>query len=141
MAKYNPDFWEIPTDLATLDRVAMTDGMYYEDDEDRTRRYALATFFEDVAPVVRELIDQQLTRRQQEVLKLYYYYGKTQEDIAVILDLSQSTVSRHLYGTVRDGKKVGGALTKLRKIIDRNRHPEITQALNTLQQNMNEVAA
>lgn len=141
MAKYNPDFWEIPTDLATLDRVATTDGMYYEDEEDRTRRYALATFFEEVAPVVRELIDQQLTRRQQEVLKLYYYYGKTQEDIAVILDLSQSTVSRHLYGTVRDGKKVGGALTKLRKIIDRNRRPEITQALDTLQQNMNEVAA
>lgn len=141
MAKYNPDFWEIPTALATLDRVAATDGIYYETEFDKDRRYALSEFFEEVAPVVRTLIDDHLTQRQQEVLKLYYYYGKTQEDIAVILNLSQSTVSRHLYGTVRDGKKVGGALTKLRKLIDRNPHPQVNEALDTLNAKMTEVAA
>lgn len=141
MAKYNPDFWEIPTDLTTLDRVAATDGLYYETELDKQRRYALTTFFEEVAPVVRNLIDDTLTQRQQEVLKLYYYYGKTQEDIAVILNLSQSTVSRHLYGTVRDGKKVGGALTKLRKIIEREQIPQVNRALDDLNEKMTEVAA
>ncbi|HIA48681.1 MAG TPA: sigma-70 family RNA polymerase sigma factor, partial [Candidatus Hydrogenedentes bacterium] len=73
-----------------------------------------------------------LTQRQMEVVKLHYLYGKTQEDIATILDLSQSTVSRHLFGTVRGGKKVGGAIPKLRKVIDKTENPSIDQAFDIL---------
>ncbi|MCC6143558.1 MAG: ArsR family transcriptional regulator, partial [Candidatus Hydrogenedentes bacterium] len=65
-------------------------------------------------------------------------YGKTQEDIAAILNLSQSTVSRHLFGTARQGKKVGGAIRKLQKAIDRNGRPEIQRALNSLQEQLAE---
>jgi DNA-directed RNA polymerase specialized sigma24 family protein len=71
-------------------------------------------------------------------LKLYYFYGKTQEDIAEILDLTQSTVSRHLFGTVRDGRKIGGAIHKLRKAIDRNGDEKITRALGSLQERLAE---
>jgi len=140
MARFNPDFWEIPTDVTTLDRVPATQGLYYETEDDQARRHALTEFFQEVSPAVQELIETHLTRRQREIVKLYYFYGKTQEDIAIILDLTQSTVSRHLYGTVRDGKKVGGAIPKLRKVIDRTADPAIARALGALQQRLTQAA-
>ena len=133
MASYNPDFWEIPTEMATLDRVPSTQALYYETEDDQDRRYAMKTFYDEVRPSVDNFIENSLTKRQMEVVKLYYYYGKTQEDIAVILQLTQSTVSRHLFGTVRSGKKVGGAIPKLRKLIDKAEDPAIVEALSTLQ--------
>ena len=133
MAQYNPDFWEIQTDSATLERVSSTDGLWFETEVDRERRYAMKSFFTAVKPEVDTYIDTKLTPRQREVVKLYYFYGKTQEDIATILNLTQSTVSRHLFGTVRGGKKVGGAIPKLRKIVDQAVNPRIDNALDTLQ--------
>ncbi|MFP4499966.1 MAG: sigma-70 family RNA polymerase sigma factor [Candidatus Hydrogenedentota bacterium] len=133
MATYNPDFWEIPTQADVLDRVASTRALWYEDDIDRRRREALADFFHEVTPAVQGLIDSALTRRQQEVLKLYYFYGKTQEEIAAILQLTQSTVSRHLFGTVRDGHKVGGAIRKLQRAIHHDPPPTISGALSQLE--------
>ncbi len=138
MASYNPDFWEVPTEFATLDRVPSTEALYYESEDDRERRYAMQHFYEEVRPSVDSFIDNCLTERQREVVKLYYFYGKTQEDIAVILQLTQSTVSRHLFGTVRGGKKVGGAIPKLRKLIDKTDDPQITQALSSLQGRLRE---
>lgn len=138
MASYNPDFWEVPTESATLDRVPSTEALYYESEEDRERRYAMQAFYEEVRPSVNSFIENCLTRRQQEVVKLYYYYGKTQEDIAVILQLTQSTVSRHLFGTVRGGKKVGGAIPKLRKLVDQSGDPKISGALAALQGKLRE---
>jgi DNA-directed RNA polymerase specialized sigma24 family protein len=138
MAQYNPDFWEVPTDITTLDRVPADKGLWFETEVDRERRHAMRAFFEEVAPAVEALIEEELTDRQREVLKLYYFYGKTQEDIAEILDLTQSTVSRHLFGTVRDGRKIGGAIHKLRKAIDRNGDEKITRALGSLQERLAE---
>ena len=136
MAKFNPYFWEVPTDFATLDRVADSDGLYYETEAEQDRRHALGDFFREVGPSVSELIDSTLTPRQREVVKLYYYYDKTQEDIAIILQLTQSTVSRHLFGTSRAGKKVGGAIPKLRKVLNKTNHPTIDGALDHLQKQL-----
>jgi len=136
MARLNPVFWEIPTDFSALDRIPVNDGLWFETDVDQRRRYALHDFFSEVAPAVKSLIDSRLTGRQREVVRLYYYQGKTQEDIATILNLTQSTVSRHLFGTARGGKKVGGAIPKLRKAIDAAELPEITEALSTLQERL-----
>jgi hypothetical protein len=133
MSQFNPDYWELPTDSAALERLPSTSALWFETPDDRERRYAMQNFYQAVTPVVDSLIESELTRRQREVLKLYYLYGKTQEDIAVILNLTQSTVSRHLFGTVRRGKKVGGAITKLRKAIDRVESPVVNEALDTLQ--------
>ncbi|MBI1319165.1 MAG: sigma-70 family RNA polymerase sigma factor [Candidatus Hydrogenedens sp.] len=138
MTQYNPDFWEIPTEIATLDRISADKALWFEDEVDRERRYAMREFFEGVASAVNELIEEELTDRQREIVKLYYFYGKTQEDIAVILNLTQSTVSRHLFGTTRDGKKVGGAIPKLRKAVDKVRKPAINEALAGLQERMAE---
>ena len=138
MSRFNPAFWEIPTDSAALERVAVSDGIWYETETDRERRYAVKDFFGRVGPIVSTMIDSRLTRRQREIVQLYFYYGKTQEDIAAMLNLTQSTVSRHLFGTVRGGKKVGGAIPKLRKVIDQTDDPVISEALSCLAQNLSQ---
>ena len=136
MAKFNPDFWEVPTDLTRLDRFAASSALWFETEVDRERRHAMRDFYQAVSPVVSTLIDATLTGRQRQVLKLYYFDGKTQEDIADLLAVSQSTVSRHLFGTVREGKRVGGAIRKLQKALDRRPQPDVATALNTLQQRL-----
>lgn len=132
MSQYNSDFWEVSADSDYLENLPADRGLWFETEEDRERRNAFSEFFADVKPTVLELVDAKLTKRQMEVVKLHYLYGKTQEDIATILDLSQSTVSRHLFGTVRGGKKVGGAIPKLRKVIDKAENTTIDAAFTTL---------
>jgi hypothetical protein len=134
MAEFNTDFWEISIDSRYLESVPANRALWFETEEDRERRHALHDFFHSVTPIVTKIIDSELTTRQREVVTLYYFHGKTQEDIAAILDVSQSTVSRHLFGTVRDGKKVGGAVCKLRKVIERKKPKEVDTALETLQE-------
>ena len=133
MSQFNSDFWEVSAESEYLENLPADRGLWFETEEDQGRRNAFSEFFTDVKPVVFELVDAKLTKRQMEVVKLHYLYGKTQEDIATILDLSQSTVSRHLFGTVRGGKKVGGAIPKLRKVIDKSETPDIDAAFDVLQ--------
>lgn len=132
MSQFNSDYWEVPAGTEYLENLPSTRALWYETEEDRQKRYALEDFFQEVQPLVWDIIDDKLTKRQREIVTLYYLHGKTQEDIAAILDLSQSTVSRHLFGTVRQGKKVGGAVPKLRKVIEKNGNVRIHTALDTL---------
>jgi len=138
MAQFNSDFWEIQTGSEYLESLPAERGLWHDTEEDRERRYAFQSFFQSVKPEVFSLIENRLTQRQREVVKLYYLYGKTQEDIATILDLSQSTVSRHLFGTSRGGKKVGGAIPKLRKLIENDARERIQPALDTLNERLAE---
>ncbi len=58
-----------------------------------------------------------LTPRQQQVVQLYCLEGRTQAEVAEALGISQQTVSQHLMGKFRGGRRVGGAFRKLRKAI------------------------
>lgn len=58
-----------------------------------------------------------LTTRQQHVIQLYFVYQLRQVQIAKILGISQSTVSQHISGKKRNGKKIGGSINKIRKTI------------------------
>ena len=136
MAEYNAHYWEVQAGGEFFDRVSSTRALWFETDEDRDHRYTMDDFYRSVKPYVSELISKSLTKRQREVVSLYFMHGKTQEDIAAILELSQSTVSRHLFGTVRNGKKIGGAIPKLRKVVEKNRLPQINVALSQLQQRL-----
>ena len=60
-------------------------------------------------------MDAVLTPRQREVIALYFFEGLNQREIAEKLDISQQSVSEHLYGKERKRRAVGGALRKLRK--------------------------
>ena len=132
MAQFNADFWEIPTKTEFLENLPSERALWYETDEDRERRWALQEFFQAVLPAVEELVRANLTKRQQQILRMYYFESMTQEDIAAALDLTQSTVSRHLFGTTRNGKKVGGAIPKLRKVVDHCGDESIAAALGSL---------
>jgi len=66
-----------------------------------------------------DFLSQYLTQKQCEVVVLYFIYQKTQQEVAEILGISRRVVSQHLFGICRNGKQVGGAIKKLRKICDR----------------------
>ena len=58
-----------------------------------------------------------LTERQRQITQLYFEFRLPEVEIARILGISQPTVSQHLFGKKRNGKKVGGSIRKIRKII------------------------
>ena len=65
-----------------------------------------------------QLVATRLTPRQRRIVELYFYEGRTQQEIAAELGISQQVVSRQLFGVVRNGKKVGGAIKRLRDVCD-----------------------
>ena len=136
MASFNPAFWELPVDHSTFERIPSTRALWFETPVDRERRYAFDDFFRAVGPFVVRMLDTHLTQRQREIVHMYYFERKTQEDIAVLLGLTQSTVSRHLFGTARRGKKIGGAIPKLRKAVDEHAPPAVHAALQALEQRL-----
>lgn len=66
------------------------------------------------------IVDTLLTPRQREVIRLYAD-GYTQMEIAKMLNVNQSSITKSLNGNVdyKNGKKIyGGARKKIRKIIE-----------------------
>lgn len=66
------------------------------------------------------VVDTLLTSRQREVIRLYAD-GYTQMEIAKMLNVNQSSITKSLNGNVdyKNGKKVyGGARKKIKKIIE-----------------------
>ena len=115
MPRFNPDFWEIPVPPDFFDQFTTEDYFWYRapDDEYTEARYAKR---QAVLEQIRQIIEKELTRRQTECVQLYFYKGKTQEEIGNILGISPRVVSQHLFGVTRNGKQVGGAINKIRKV-------------------------
>ncbi len=88
---------------------------YNHGSDDRRRTTAVQRM---IIPCVREIISYKLTARQREVLTMYLHHY-TQVDIARKLGISQPTVNQHLNGKKRNGKKIGGSVKRIRKIIHR----------------------
>jgi predicted transcriptional regulator len=66
------------------------------------------------------IVDTLLTPRQRQVIRLYAD-GYTQMEIARMLNVNQSSVTKSIYGNVdyKNGKKVyGGSKKRIRKIIE-----------------------
>ena len=72
-----------------------------------------------VMPLLQSIIQFELTGRQREIMIMYFQERKTQVQIGKALGISQPVVSQHLAGKKRRGRKVGGALLKIRKCIRR----------------------
>lgn len=93
------------------------------------------------------LIETVLTPRQKEVIKLsagkdprFPGIGKTQVEVAKILNVNQSSVTKSIHGNCdyRNGRKVyGGAQKKLQKAADRD--PEIIELLKRKYQIIEEI--
>jgi RNA polymerase sigma factor (sigma-70 family) len=68
----------------------------------------------DEGEAVREALARALTAKQREVVEMHFFEGLSQGEIARRLGVSQQVVQKRLYGAGRDGRRVGGALPKLR---------------------------
>jgi len=101
---------EIPFSPDVLDTWHVANDPAEPENEDRSRLRA------ELVAALRELVSSRLTDRQRRIVELYFYEGRTQQEIAAELGISQQVVSRQLFGVVRDGKKVGGAIKRLRDV-------------------------
>jgi predicted transcriptional regulator len=84
------------------------------------------------------VVDTLLTPRQREVIHLYAD-GYTQMEIAKMLNVNQSSITKSLNGNVdyKNGKKVyGGAKKKINKIIENDE--KIKEILNKIVETRNE---
>ena len=115
MPRFNPDFWEIPVPPDFFDQFSTEDYFWYRAPDDE-RTEARRAKRQAVLEQVRQIIAKELTERQTECIHLYFYKGKTQEEIGNILGISRRVVSQHLFGVTRNGKQVGGAINKIRKV-------------------------
>lgn len=99
----------------------------FSNDESLHKRLNPFSYNEDIMNLEDELkiefwriVDTLLTPRQREVIRLYAD-GYTQMEIAKLLNVNQSSITKSLNGNVdyKNGKVIyGGAKKKMKKIID-----------------------
>jgi len=115
MTPFNPDFWEVTLASDSWDTFSLEDGLWHETVENTAAHRQRTERTGSSWSVIRPIMDAVLTSRQHEVVSLYFFAELNQRQIAERLGISQQAVSEHLYGKVRNGRAVGGALRKLRK--------------------------
>lgn len=69
--------------------------------------------------MLRQVINERLTERQRDAMNMFLFEGYSQVEIAKMLGVSQPTVSQHVNGKIRNGRRIGGGIQKLRKIFKR----------------------
>ena len=116
MSKFNPDFWEVTLSEAGWQRFTTQDHPYFEKDEDLDVRHEWDERARDMRGELEAVIAEVLTDRQRSVVELHFFGQMNQRQIGEKLGISQQAVGQHLYGKLRNGKSVGGALRKLRKV-------------------------
>jgi RNA polymerase sigma factor (sigma-70 family) len=84
------------------------------EDEDPSR----AAVRDEMLDLLRQLVETRLTARQREIVELYFTDGLTQAEIAARLGIAQQVVSKQLFGVIRNGKRIGGAIRRLRQLCD-----------------------
>ena len=120
MSRFNPDFWEIVVERTRLEAFANEDSLWHEYNrtlpaERRRHQQRTRRLFERV----NELIRTELTARQRQAVRLYYFANLTETEIGRRLEIPQQVVSQHLFGVLRNGRRVGGAIPKLRRICEK----------------------
>jgi len=104
-------YWEIPVDPDVLARFPATEP-------ERPRDAKKQRMLDEAVAQLRTIIESGLTPRQREIVQMYFFDGRTEAEIAQQLGIAQQVVSRHLFGALRAGRRVGGAMTKLRKLAE-----------------------
>jgi RNA polymerase sigma factor (sigma-70 family) len=118
MTKYDPAFWEISVDPEVLESMLVAPDFLEQllvTPEDEQATQARRRLRQGAIEQIRVLIQTRLTPRQRQTVEMYFWHRMTQEEIAHVLGISQQAVSRHLFGVLRNGRRIGGALAKLRK--------------------------
>lgn len=115
MAKFNPDFWEVTISHESWGQLSQEKALHFRCEEETREHHAWSAKAREIWPAVQQVLEETLTDRQREIVMLYFFEGLNQRQISERLGLAQQVVSEHLYGKIRDGHAVGGALRKLRK--------------------------
>lgn len=107
---------ELPVSGDRFDRRAgsLFDAAMADDDLDDDRR----ALRDEMLSLLATLVATGLTERQRQIVELYFTDGCTQAEIGARLGISQQVVSRQLFGVVRDGKRIGGAIRRLRVLCE-----------------------
>lgn len=79
----------------------------------------------ELLELVKLEVDLHLTAWQANVIRMYYFEHKTQLEIAHLLGVNQSCITKsitgsHIYKTKKAPHKIGGAIRKLKKICYKN---------------------
>ena len=111
MPRRDHTYWEIPVDPNVLARFPAAEGDPPRDPEKQR-------MLDDAVVQLRTIIETGLTPRQREIVQAYFFEGRTEAQIAEQLGIAQQVVSRHLFGALRAGRRVGGAMAKLRKLAE-----------------------
>ena len=111
MPRRDHTYWEIPVDPSVLAR-------FPEVEREAPRDPEKQRLLDEAVAQLRTIIESGLTPRQREIVQLYFFEGRTEAEIAEQLGIAQQVVSRHLFGALRAGRRVGGAMAKLRRRAD-----------------------
>jgi predicted transcriptional regulator len=115
---------EIHLDHEQWENISEAYTRFYEYNHSKEDRYNRELIVSKIIPIINRIINLYLTPRQSQVMSLHRK-GLTQINIAKTLDISQPTVSQHLNGKRRNGKKIGGAFLKIRRKIHEHTTKEI----------------
>ena len=110
---------EIFLDYSQWQNIAEDKLLGYEYNHRTRDRKEAATIQRIIIPCLKKIIVSGLTKRQKEVVTMYFLHDHTQVHVAHELGISQPTVNQHLSGKKRNGKKIGGSIRKIRKLIHR----------------------
>jgi DNA-directed RNA polymerase specialized sigma24 family protein len=97
---------------ADLDHVRATDGLWTA-----PAFSPPSTLRDALHEAVREAVATALTPKQRDIIEAHFFEGRSQGDIARSLGVSQQVIHKHIYGSPRGGRLVGGALRKLKKAL------------------------
>jgi len=118
--RYQSLFAELPYSAEMMAEFAEQEGIISRNDPELRERYLEAK--DRLRIAFWRLVDEQLTERQREVMKLYCECF-TQIEIARKLNVNQSSVTKSINGNCdyRNGKRIyGGAKKKLRRLAEKD---------------------
>lgn len=107
---------EIHLDHEQWENMSEDSTRFYEYNHNKENRDNRESIVSEIIPTINRIIYFHLTPRQSQVMSLYRK-ELTQINIAKILGISQPTVSQHLNGKRRNGKKIGGSFRRIRRKI------------------------
>ena len=107
---------EINLDYKQWENMPEDSTRFYEYNHSRQDRDNRQSIVSEIMPTINRIIYSHLTPRQSQVMSLYRK-ELTQINIAKILGISQPTISQHLNGKRRNGKKIGGSFRRIRRKI------------------------
>jgi predicted DNA-binding protein YlxM (UPF0122 family) len=109
---FDPDFWEVPLSRIGAGELPESRGLWYESPAEVEDRLGVEPL---PMELLRELVAETLTPRQREVVERYFFEEMTEAEIADDIGVRRQVVAQHLYGVMRAGRRVGGAMARLRK--------------------------